>query len=107
MADQDLDQDTGRSELQVLKQAYGEYVELNAEDGTTQSFRILSELALNGQHYAVLQTEAMVQEDDIEVFKVIVEEAGEIGLETVTDEDEWEQVAEAFDDIQFGSDDQP
>jgi uncharacterized protein YrzB (UPF0473 family) len=103
MADQAAD----RSELQVLKQVYGENVELHAEDGTTQSFRILCELALNGKHYAVLQTEAMVQEDDIEVFQVIVDEDGEIDLETITDEDEWEQVAEAYDDVQFGSDDQP
>jgi uncharacterized protein YrzB (UPF0473 family) len=101
------DQAAGRSELQVLKQTYGENVDLHAEDGTTQSFRILCELALNGKHYAVLQTEAMKEEDDIEVFQVIVEEDGEIGLETIIDEDEWEQVAEAFDDVQFGSDDQP
>ena len=90
-----------------LRQLYGDSVELFNEDGSALSYRILAELTVEGKRYAVLQSEAMKQEDEIEVFRVIADTDGETQLETVSDEEEWELVAEAFDDSQFGSDDQP
>lgn len=96
-----------RSNISTLKEVYGDHVDLQGEDGVSQPFRILTELNLNANRYAVLQSESMLQEDEIEVFRVVTEPNGELGLESIEDEDEWEQVAEAYDDIQFGSDDQP
>lgn len=93
--------------LSALRQTYGDHVELQGEDGASESFRILAELAVNGGTYAILQSKAMEQEDEFEVFRVIANPEGEAQLETVTDEEEWELVAEAYDDSQFGSDDQP
>jgi uncharacterized protein YrzB (UPF0473 family) len=97
----------GKEELSTLRQAYGDEVELQGDDGASQVFRIVGELALNGNNYAILQSEAMKQEDEIEAFRVVANSDGDVQLETITDEDEWEQVAEAYDDSQFGSDDQP
>ncbi|WP_373231743.1 DUF1292 domain-containing protein [Cohnella sp.] len=101
------DKSEGRSNTPTLKEIYGDYVDLQGEDGVSQPFRILTELTLNSKRYAVLQSEAMLQDDEIEVFRIVMEPDGEIGLESIADEDEWELVAEAYDDIQFGSDDQP
>lgn len=91
----------------TLKEVYGDFVELEGEDDTSSEFKILAEITVNANRYAVLQSEAMKQEDDIEVFRVVEEADGQLGLESIADEDEWELVAEAFDDNQFGSDDQP
>lgn len=101
------DKNEASSNALTLKEVYGDHVDLQGDDGVSQPFRILTELTLNSNRYAVLQSEAMLQEDEIEVFRVVIESDGEIGLESIEDEDEWEQVAEAYDDIQFGSDDQP
>lgn len=101
------DKENGQGALSALRQTYGDHVELHGEDGTAQSFRILAELAVNDSTYAILQSKAMEQEDEIEVFRVVADSDGEAQLESVTDEEEWELVSEAFDDSQFGSDDQP
>jgi uncharacterized protein YrzB (UPF0473 family) len=101
------DNNKAQSDVLSLKQVYGDFVDLEGEDGTSEAYQILAELTVNAIRYAVLQSEVMKQEDEIEVFRVVEETQGEIGLESITDEDEWELVAEAFDDIQFGSDDQP
>ncbi|MFC3802100.1 MULTISPECIES: DUF1292 domain-containing protein [unclassified Cohnella] len=91
----------------ALQQAFGSEIELTGESGSTQVYRILAELSVNGKPYAVLQSDAMRKEGEIEVFRVLPEDAGEPKLESVDDDEEWEDVAEAFDDMQFGSDDRP
>jgi len=96
-----------RNKLSALQQRYGDSVELLDEDGSSAEYRILAELSVNGRRYAVLQTEAMKHEDEIEPFRIVEDSNGELQLESVTDEDEWENVAEAYDDMQFGSEDQP
>lgn len=91
----------------ALRKAFGDHVELHDGDGAAQSYKILAELEVNGVNYAILQSKAMQQDDEIEVFRVVTDAEGEQQLETVTDEEEWELVEEAFDDSQFGSDEQP
>ncbi|MDG0793125.1 DUF1292 domain-containing protein [Cohnella ginsengisoli] len=91
----------------ALQQAFGAEIELTGESGSTQVYRILAELSVNGKPYAVLQSDAMRKEGEIEVFRVLSEDAGEPKLESVDDDEEWEDVAEAYDDLQFGSDDRP
>jgi hypothetical protein len=67
----------------------------------------LAELTLNGRRYAIVQTEAMRKEDDIDVMRIVDGPDGELQLETVEDDGEWEAVAEAYDDMQFGGDERP
>ena len=88
----------------ALRLLYGNTIELNGEN---ELYEILAELTVNGAPYAVLQSVAMQGEDAIEVFRIVEDEQGSLQLETVEDDDEWEAVAEAYDDAQFGSDDQP
>jgi len=92
------------TERGTLRQQFGDTIELNGEK---ESYDILAELTVNGLSYAILQSESMRGEDDIEVFRVVEGAQGSLQLETVEDDDEWEAVAEAYDDAQFGSDDQP
>ncbi|TFE31603.1 DUF1292 domain-containing protein [Cohnella luojiensis] len=95
------------NKLSDLRQQYGDSVELVTDDGSSLTFRILAELTVQGSQYAILQSESMKQEDEIEVFKIVADDNGEAQLETVTDAEEWELVEEAYDDSQFGNDDQP
>ncbi|MDG0812043.1 DUF1292 domain-containing protein [Cohnella rhizosphaerae] len=80
---------------------------MTGESGSAQVYRILAELSVNGKPYAVLQSDAMRKEGEIEVFRVLTEDASEPKLESVDDDEEWEDVAEAYDDLQFGSEDRP
>jgi uncharacterized protein YrzB (UPF0473 family) len=90
-----------------LETAFGNFVELDGNGGTTETYRILAELEIESRRYAVLQSESMRKEGDIEVFRITVNGEGNLQLETVEDDEEWERAAEAYDDSQFGSDDQP
>ncbi|RKP55143.1 DUF1292 domain-containing protein [Cohnella endophytica] len=90
-----------------LRHLFGDTVELTTEDGASLTFRILSELEVGEGRYAVLQSKEMQQEGEIEIFRIVSDSDGEPQLESVTDEDEWELVAETYDDSQFGSDERP
>ncbi|MBW5444989.1 DUF1292 domain-containing protein [Cohnella sp. CFH 77786] len=67
----------------------------------------MAELMIGGRRYAVLQSESMRKEGDIEVFRVSEDGEDRLQLETVEDDEEWERAAEAYDDMQFGSDERP
>ncbi|MCC3375617.1 DUF1292 domain-containing protein [Cohnella sp. REN36] len=97
----------GGQPVSALRARYGDEVALTSEGGGDEAFRIVAELTVDGRAYALLQSERMRAEGDIEVFRVTADDAGEPQLETVEDDDEWEAVAEAYDDLQFGSDDRP
>ncbi|TJY43513.1 DUF1292 domain-containing protein [Cohnella pontilimi] len=90
-----------------LKDSYGPFVELTGDGDITVTYRIEAELAIDGRLYAILQSESMRDEGDIEVFRVDRDAQGSLHLETVEDDEEWERAAEAFDDLQFGSDERP
>lgn len=92
---------------QSLKALYGEEVELEGPDGKPERFKIMAELSVFGREYAVLQSDAMRKDGDIEVFRVEAGDDGSPLLETVEDDEEWENVSEAYDDLMFGSDEQP
>jgi len=101
----DTDRDEFDRELS-LKEAFGNFVVLNMEEGEVP-YRIMAELELEHGHYAVLQSEAMRREGDIEILRIVSVHQGQFDLETVESDEEWERVAEAYDDLQFGSDEQP
>lgn len=94
------------SELGTLRKLFGDTIELNGEGDV---YKIKAELTVNGSVYAILQSREMEREGEIEVFRVLLGsgEEDDVQLETVEDDEEWESVSEAYDDMQFGSDDQP
>lgn len=89
--------------LDRLREAYGIDVELLADDGEAESFRILAEYRLNDAVYAALQTAIMRKEDEVAFFRVLDGGDGRLELESIEDEDEWETAAEGYDALLFES----
>ncbi|GIO13612.1 hypothetical protein J19TS2_31670 [Cohnella xylanilytica] len=90
-----------------LKSRYGDYVELDGASGESERFRILAELTVGGRSYAILQSDAMRKDGEIEPFRVVPDGNGDPSLETIEDDEEWEEVSEAYDDLLFGSEERP
>ena len=90
-----------------LKELFGRTIELEGEDGASVLWTLLAELQVEGRSYAVLQSDAMRKDGDIEIFRVVYDGANAPQLESVEDDEEWENVSEAYDDLPFGSDDRP
>ncbi|MED4603539.1 DUF1292 domain-containing protein [Paenibacillus validus] len=87
-----------------LREAYGDDIILYDEHQESVVYRIVSELVRNGQGYAMLEKAKPGKEDEPEVFRVTRNEDGELALETIEDDDEWEEVSELFDEWTFPAD---
>lgn len=101
-----MDDDNAPKMQNRLKEAFGDHVELIAEDGSAKVYRIKAEFELGSVVYAALQSEDMEADDEVEFLRVR-QEGGEPQLETIEDDEEWEAVSEAYDDLQFASEDRP
>ncbi|ALS27050.1 hypothetical protein IJ21_16480 [Paenibacillus sp. 32O-W] len=86
--------------VRLLASKYGEEVELLSEGGQPETYRIMAEFELGGQVYAALQSPAMRKENEVEMFRVVVD-GEEPELESIEDDEEWEAAAEAYDDLLF------
>ncbi|WP_424768769.1 DUF1292 domain-containing protein [Paenibacillus sp. sgz302251] len=92
--------------LNSLKEAFGNEIELIAEDGSLEVYDIMAEFQLGDRVYAALQSVQMRKEDEVELFRI--KDAGdELQLETIEDDEEWEAASEAYDDLLFSGDEQP
>ncbi|MFF2480478.1 DUF1292 domain-containing protein [Paenibacillus sp. NPDC058071] len=93
--------------LQRLQEAYGNEVELIGEGGQPELFLIKAEFQLGPYVYASLQSPAMAKEQEVELFRVLLNDEGELQLATIEDDEEWELAAEAYDDLLFAGEDMP
>lgn len=87
-----------------LKEQFGEGVVLFDEQEESVVHEIIEEFAIGGKVYAVLQSAEQAQEDEVSIFLVVENEQGELELETIDDDDEWENVAEIYDEMAFPED---
>lgn len=85
-----------------LKETYGENIELEEEDGRSSVYHIAAEFEVGGRGYAVLESEG--PESETEIFRIIVSEDGVPELESIADDDEWEDVSELYDELTFPDD---
>lgn len=85
--------------LTLLKEAFGEEVTLEDQGMDSQPYKILAEFELEGRGYAVLQSEGMKREDEVALFRIVLDEQGELQLEAVEDDEEWENVLELYDEM--------
>lgn len=90
----------------TLKDAFGDELELIAEDGSLELFTVKAEFKLGNQIYAALQSANMSVDDEVELFRVIEGDEGP-QLETIEDDEEWETASEAYDDLLFADDERP
>lgn len=93
--------------ISVLSPIYGTEVDLIGEGGESEPFQIVAEFQLGDYAYAGLQSQSMQKEDEIAFFRIALNDGEEPELETIEDDEEWEAVAEAYDDLMFEGDDQP
>lgn len=85
--------------IQLLKEAFGEEVTLEDRGADSEPYRIMAEFELEDRLYAVLQSDAMKREDELALFRIVSDEQGELQLETVEDDEEWETVLELYDEM--------
>lgn len=88
-----------------LREAYGDDIILYDDREQSVVYKLLAEFQLGNQAYAVLQHERAKPDDEPELFRVTSGEDGELELETIDDDDEWENVSELYDEMTFPQDD--
>ncbi|MEQ8237065.1 MAG: DUF1292 domain-containing protein [Syntrophomonadaceae bacterium] len=74
------------------------------EDGEEHEFELLAELEIEDQTYRVLiplDEAAMVSEEEVEVIilKVVYDDEGNEFLADIEDDEEWERVADAWQEL--------
>lgn len=86
-----------------LKEAFGPTVELEDEEGTTSVFDLTAEFVVGDQSYAVL-LKVDDDSDEYDILKVITSPEGNLELATIDDDEEWENIAELYDELTFPQD---
>ncbi|WP_274362672.1 DUF1292 domain-containing protein [Paenibacillus thermotolerans] len=83
-----------------LLEAYGEEIELT-EDGrnTAASYNIVLEFEVGDRSYAVLRAVHSTGLDDYMLFRVKELGDGEYEIESIDDDDEWENISELVDEM--------
>jgi uncharacterized protein YrzB (UPF0473 family) len=85
--------------IQFLRDAFGEEVSLeDSVNGRSETYRILAEFTVGGRSYAVLQSDMLKKDEEYALYRIAAGLSGEPELETITDDDEWEDVAELYDE---------
>jgi uncharacterized protein YrzB (UPF0473 family) len=87
-------------QTETLRAAFGDDIILFDEQNESAAYRILAEFVHDGKGYAVLQSDALRQEDEVALFRVVAGD-GEPELENIEDDDEWETVSELYDEMAF------
>ncbi|MCM3785608.1 DUF1292 domain-containing protein [Neobacillus mesonae] len=81
-----------------LREAFGSEVELEDENGKSIPYELLAEFEVFGQGYAVLQA-VKSKYDEYELLRVEYNgEDGKPELLTIEDDEEWENIAELYDE---------
>jgi uncharacterized protein YrzB (UPF0473 family) len=83
-----------------LRDAYGGDIVLS-EDGTEGSsvHKIVLEFDISGKSYAVLRAEDSALDDEASVYLVMPGADGEFEIETIGDDEEWENISELVDEM--------
>ncbi|WP_316244886.1 DUF1292 domain-containing protein [Paenibacillus antibioticophila] len=81
--------------------AFGEIVELQDETGKVSYYSVEKEFDVAGNSYAVLRNDEGRDEDEPELLKIVVLPDGGLELVTIDDDEEWENVAELYDELTF------
>ncbi len=89
------------TQTNLLRNAYGDDIILYDEQDESTVYRILSEFVYQNHTYAVLQSDALKKDDEVEIFRVVTGGAQQVELETIEDDDEWETVSELYDEMMF------
>jgi len=86
--------------ISVLKDAFGEAVTLD-DGGKEKTYDILSEFRLGESEYAVLQEDGPGSDAEVLLLRITRDQDGNLELESIDDDDEWEAIAEVYDEMTF------
>ncbi|MCL6605151.1 MAG: DUF1292 domain-containing protein [Paenibacillus sp.] len=85
-----------------LKEAYGEAVELEDEQGKSSVYDIIAEFEIDDRGYAVLRSPGA---EEHEILRIIVSPDGLPELESIVDDEEWEDISELYDEMTLSGED--
>ena len=95
-----MDKDMNQNEEMGMEEE-DELFTLTDEEGNESQFALVGDLELDGQEYLALipaDTEGDGEEDEYVILKVTTDENGEEILVTIDDDEEFDRVADAFED---------
>lgn len=79
---------------------------LTDDEGQEETFKVIQVLEMNEKHYVLLQS-AINSDEDYLILQVVGDiESDAATLVGIEEDEEWEAVAEAFDTLLYGLDDQ-
>lgn len=82
--------------------AFGPVVELQDDNGKSLYYQVEKEFDVSGcGSYAVLRPDTDKPSEEQEIFKVVSSDDGSLSLETIDNDDEWEDVFELYDELTF------
>lgn len=84
-----------------IKDAFGPIVELQDDNGQSTFYQVEKEFDVSGSSYAVLRPDTEKSAEEPEIFKIVAASDGSLSLETIDDDDEWEDVFELYDELTF------
>jgi uncharacterized protein YrzB (UPF0473 family) len=84
-----------------IQDAFGPVVELQDEQGETTYYQVEKEFDIAGRSYVVLRPDGQGEAEELEILKVIAGADGDLSLETIEDDDEWEDISELYDELTF------
>ncbi|MGI6449502.1 MAG: DUF1292 domain-containing protein [Desulfitobacteriia bacterium] len=91
------------NKLEEMEESF-DVVVLNDDDGNEHEFMHLATLEVDGNTYFVLLPIEEAQEDEEEaeaiILKVVKDEKGEEMLVDIEDDEEWEKVADAWEEME-------
>jgi uncharacterized protein YrzB (UPF0473 family) len=85
--------------IHLLQNAFGTEIELEDDDSKPITYRILAEFSVGEKFYAVLESVQLNKNDEISLFYIKENPQGQLELETIMDDDEWEAIAELYDEL--------
>jgi uncharacterized protein YrzB (UPF0473 family) len=89
-----------------LKSRFGTEIHLQGHQNEETVYRIVAEFALGDLRYAVLQSDRMAAEDRVDILRITSGEDGEPELESILDDDEWDDVFDVYDEMTYRFDDE-
>jgi uncharacterized protein YrzB (UPF0473 family) len=90
--------------ITLVKDAYGDHVELIDAEGASVTYQLLAEFRVGTVAYAILQDEVSLGNDEVDVFHILQQEGGTLELMSVDDDEEWEDIAELYDELTISFD---
>ncbi|MEX1031521.1 MAG: DUF1292 domain-containing protein [Paenibacillaceae bacterium] len=88
-------------ESNLLQRTFGDEVILFDEGKESIVYKVLREFRLGEQIYAVLRSSKISKDVEYDLFRVVSNDLSEVNLETIEDDEEWEAIAEVYDEMTF------